>query len=88
MIPDTTLGYRDFLGLVTNVEIWSKVEVCIAVIAACLPTLRPLFAGGSPESVIGSRRSVLSLNSLDGSRSTVPKTNPAAHVQSDGENRI
>ncbi|PQE27152.1 integral membrane protein [Rutstroemia sp. NJR-2017a WRK4] len=85
-ILDTTLGYRDFLGLVTNVEIWSEVEVCIAVIAACLPTLRPLFSGSSPESIIGSIRSVISLSSLNRSRSAVPKQ--AGYTQTDEEDGI
>ena len=31
---------------------------------ACLPTLRPIFHGMSPESLIGSIRSVLSISSL------------------------
>lgn len=51
-------------AVVTNVVIWSQVEAGVAVIAACLPTLRPLFLKGSIDSLIGSIRSVLSLNSL------------------------
>ncbi|KAF2190341.1 hypothetical protein K469DRAFT_443815, partial [Zopfia rhizophila CBS 207.26] len=43
---------------------WTIPETCIAVVGACLPTLRPLFHGWSPESVIGSVRSALSLGSL------------------------
>ncbi|KAF2750984.1 hypothetical protein M011DRAFT_455943 [Sporormia fimetaria CBS 119925] len=42
---------------------WTIPETCIAVVGACLPTLRPLFRGWSPESVIGSIRSALSLSS-------------------------
>jgi hypothetical protein len=45
--------------------VWSSVEPCLAVIGACLPTLRPLFSGMSPESVIGSIRSALSLQSVE-----------------------
>ena len=36
----------------------------MGVIGACLPSLRPCFHGMSPESVIGSIRSVMSLRSL------------------------
>ena len=48
----------------SNVVVWSMVEAGVAVIAACLPTVRPLFLGKSPESLIGSIRSMLSLNSI------------------------
>lgn len=60
---DTNTGFRDLRGLITNILIWGQVEASIAVVAACLPTLRPLFHGKSPESLIGSIRSMLSLNS-------------------------
>ncbi|KAF4629023.1 hypothetical protein G7Y89_g9132 [Cudoniella acicularis] len=83
-IYGTTLGYRDFLALVTNVEIWSEVEVCIALIAACLPTLRPLFSGNSPESIIGSIRSILSLNTLNsGGRTANLSRNPNTVTEED-----
>lgn len=48
---------------------WTIPETCIAVVGACLPTLRPLFYGWSPESIIGSVRSALSLNSHSSKRS-------------------
>lgn len=72
-------------GLVTNVEIWSEVEVCVAVIAACLPTLRPLFAGSSPESIIGSIRSIFSLNSLNNSQHGNSRANQEGYVQTTEE---
>ena len=40
------------------------IEASLAIISACLPTIRPVFRGMSPESVIRSVRSVFSLNSL------------------------
>ena len=40
------------------------VELGVGMIAICLPTLRPLFHGWSPESIISSIRSALSLRSL------------------------
>lgn len=43
---------------------WPMVQMGVALVAACLPTLRPLFHGVSPESVIQSIRSNLSLSSL------------------------
>ncbi|KAK4692427.1 hypothetical protein P7C71_g4771, partial [Lecanoromycetidae sp. Uapishka_2] len=44
--------------------IWTSVEPCLGVISACLPTLRPLFSGLSPESILGSIKSTLSLRSF------------------------
>ncbi len=52
----------------TNVVVWSQVEAGVAVIAACLPTLRPLVLGHSVDSLVGSIRSVLSLNSIERSQ--------------------
>jgi hypothetical protein len=43
---------------------WSIIEGALAIIAATLPTIRPVFRHVSPESVIASIRSVLSLQSL------------------------
>lgn len=40
---------------------WTQLEAAFAVISACLPTLRPLFHGFSPESVFGSFRAKLAL---------------------------
>jgi hypothetical protein len=45
-------------------------ENCLAVVAACLPTLRPLFQGFSPESIIGSIRSAISLHSRNSAETT------------------
>lgn len=43
------------------------IESSLGILGACLPALRPIFRGFSPESVIRSIRSALSLDSL-GSR--------------------
>ena len=45
------------------------VELGVGMVAICLPTLRPLFRSWSPESIIRSIRSALSLRSIhsDGS---------------------
>jgi hypothetical protein len=44
--------------------VWGYIEASIGVIAACLPTLRPLMKARMPESIVNSARSKLSLNSL------------------------
>lgn len=43
------------------------IELGVGMIAICLPTLRPLFRGWSPESIIRSIRSALSLRSFHSS---------------------
>ena len=43
---------------------WGMLEIGIAMVAACLPVLRPLFQGWSPESIIRSFRSQISLRSI------------------------
>jgi len=67
---ETKIGYRDLLAVDTLTVTWGQIEVGVAIIAACLPTLRPLFNHHSPESLIGSIRSKLSLNSLRSSKSS------------------
>ena len=55
------------------------VELGVGMIAICLPTLRPLFRGWSPESIIRSIRSALSLNSIHSGGSNARKsTGPSA----------
>lgn len=44
--------------------VWGYIEASIGVIAACLPTLRPLIKARMPESIVNSARSKLSLSSL------------------------
>ena len=48
--------------------LWTSIEPTLGVIGACLPTLRPYFIGVSPESVIRSIRSQISLHSLRSSK--------------------
>ena len=47
---------------------WGMLEIGIAMVAACLPVLRPLFQGLSPESIIRSLRSQLPLKSAGSSK--------------------
>lgn len=62
--PPTTVRTNHSAGVVSIMLFWTMIEVGVAVIAACLPTLRPLFDGRTPESIVHSLRSVWSLRSL------------------------
>ena len=55
--------------------LWTSIEPTLGVIGACLPTLRPLFSGVSPESVIRSIRSQISLHSIRSTKGS-PKGSP------------
>lgn len=46
---------------------WTIIEASLAITSACLPTLRPLFQGLSPESIINSFRSIIRSNHSTGS---------------------
>lgn len=50
------------------------VELGVGIIAICLPTLRPLFRGWSPESIICSIRSALSLRSFHSGGSSAKRS--------------
>lgn len=50
--------------LITTQLYWSMIEMGLCVIAACLPTLRPLFAEMSAEQIINSIRSKFSMDSV------------------------
>lgn len=52
------------------VFVWTSVEPCMGIIGACLPSIRPIFRGFSPESLVGSIRSAFSLHSI-GSRNNM-----------------
>ena len=51
-------------GLASLGIFWSMIETGVAVPVACLPTLCSMFRGFSPESVINSLRSRISIASL------------------------
>ena len=40
-------------GSDVRVNIWTMVELCIAIVSACLPTMRPLFSRASSRSNSG-----------------------------------
>jgi hypothetical protein len=46
-----------------SVDLWGHVEACASIIASCLPTLGPLFAARSPQSIVNSVRSIFSIRS-------------------------
>ncbi|KAJ8065330.1 hypothetical protein OCU04_006020 [Sclerotinia nivalis] len=54
---------------------WTQLESAIAVISACLPTLRPFFASRGTESIINTWRSKFSLMRFGSSRSLVSSKN-------------
>jgi len=54
----------DGIGHLTTEIWWSMLEMGISVVAACLPTIRPLFGNLLPERIIHSIRSIFSLESL------------------------
>lgn len=67
------LPTTDQLGLESVGIFWSLIETGVAVPVACLPTLRPLFHGLSPESVINSIRSMISLPSIHSQQKKEPR---------------
>lgn len=63
-------------GIVVSNTIWSFIECCTSILAACLPTLAPLFRGNRQlDSLIRSIRSMLSLQS-DASKRTFDRDGP------------
>ena len=54
----------DDIGVVSLLLFWGMLELGVGMIAICLPTLRPLFRDWSPESIMRSIRSALSLHSI------------------------
>ena len=60
-------------------------EMGVGMIAVCLPTLRPLFHGWSPMSIIRSFRSALSLDSVGSKKRTFRSSaaNPRGRAESE-----
>lgn len=77
----------DDMAVVGLILFWPMIQMGVALVAACLPTLRPLFHGLSPESVIQSVRSNLSLSSLRSKasfhqiKSNFPQTSKEANTE-------
>ena len=57
-----------FASVVSSTTLyWSTLEAGLSIIAICLPTLRPLFARKSMDSIVRSVRGVMSLGSVTSS---------------------
>ena len=59
------LSHTEIIALIL---VWSSIENGVAIVAACLPTLRLLFKHGSVEEFLKSLRSKFSLSSLRSTR--------------------
>ena len=75
----------DSIGHLTTEIWWSMIEMSISVVAACLPTLRPIFGKLSPERIVQSIRSMFSLQSLNSLTSSAHKRR-AGSVEDSSEN--
>jgi hypothetical protein len=65
------------------------IEVGLGLFAACLPTIRFLFKGFSPDSVANSVRSAFSLSSMRSNRSRIydePNTTQGGEISSTASN--
>ena len=67
---------------------WGMLEMGVALIAVCLPTLRPLFHGWSPESIIRSFRSALSLGSVGSRKRGHHSSESITHDRSEAETSL
>lgn len=71
-------------GIVSILMFWGMLEIGIAMVAACLPVLRPLFQGWSPESIIRSFRSQISLRSIgSGNKASLNPKGSAPRTESE-----
>ena len=77
------------------IVLWTSIETTLGIIGACLPTLRTLFSGLSPESIIRSIRSQFSLHSLrspkgspKGSHKSSRNGSPLSGPQSESHERF
>ena len=69
-VLETVKMLISFLDDTYNIFIWTVIEPCMGIICACLPILGPVFQGGhSPESLIGSIRSYISVRTQKSNRS-------------------
>ena len=68
-----SISKPDSADYIAQTTYWTLIEASLAIVSACLPTLRPLFQGFSVESVIRSFRSVISLASLQSRHSNGSK---------------
>ncbi|KAF7534587.1 hypothetical protein G7054_g6143 [Neopestalotiopsis clavispora] len=62
-VKGSYLSIRSIQCTVCYDTVWTYVEVGVGVVAACLPTLKPIFRGRTLDSIVASVRSVLSIPS-------------------------
>lgn len=60
------------LGIISILMFWGMLEMGVAMVAVCLPTLRPLFHDWTPESVMRSLLSVFPVSSKTKSYRSFP----------------
>lgn len=63
-ITDASEIFNEVLGIVSIIMLWGMLEIGVATMASCLPTLRPLFQGWSLKSIIASIRSTIYLRPM------------------------
>ena len=67
---------KDSVGFYTTVAFWSMLEMGLSIIAACLPTLAPIFHDLSAEKLSQRMRSIFTLRSRSaGVMKSVSETN-------------
>ena len=67
---------------------WGMLEMGVAMVAVCLPTLRPLFHGWSPETIIRTFRSALSLGSFGSRNRPYRSSSSKRHKRGDSETSL
>jgi hypothetical protein len=68
---------QSFLEVITTQLYWSLIEMSLCTIAACLPTLKPLFNFLPEEPLFSRIRSLLSTRSVDASTLELDKSSNA-----------
>ena len=64
---------------------WGMLEMGVAMVAICLPALRPLLKGTSLESIMRSFRSILSLGSTASKSKSYRPSKEADHARGESE---
>lgn len=59
-------------GVITVLMFWDMLEIGVAMVAACLPVLRPLLRAWSPESIVNRSRSAVALLFTGGGSKSSP----------------
>lgn len=73
------------IGVVSILMFWDMLEMGVAMVAVCLPTLRALFQGWSPESIIRTFRSALSLGSSASKERSYRSSSNKRHKRGESE---